>query len=90
MFRQSAHEEWVLPSHYVGAHTAIYIYEIPSWTDAPFPLNSKYKDTDVWNLTYAALCFGNRILKNVFSQVLMFDLIEYENIQYFKLGWRPN
>ena len=35
MFRQSAHEKWVLPSHYVGAHT-VKKYIIPSWTDAPF------------------------------------------------------
>ena len=36
MFRQSAHEEWILPSHYVGAHTVNKLYKIPSWTDAPF------------------------------------------------------
>ena len=151
MFRQSAHEEWILPSHYVGAHTVNKLYKIPSWTDAPlsnipikvqiqryrclklnilsfiyrqsaheewvlpshyvgahtvknyikiqvgltlqlaiFPLKSKYKDTDVWNLTYWILCFGNQLLKNEFCQVLMFDLIVSENILYLKLDWRSN
>ena len=36
MFRQSAYKEWVLPSHYVGAHAVKNIYKIPSWTDGPF------------------------------------------------------
>ena len=36
MFRQLAHEEWVLPSHYVGAHTVRKLYKIPSWTGASF------------------------------------------------------
>ena len=52
---------------------------------AIFPLKSKYKDTDVWNLTYWILCFGNQLLKNEFCQVLMFDLIVYEHILY--LSW---
>ena len=209
MFRQSTHQEWVLPSHYVGAHTVNKLYKIPSWTDAPFtnfpikvkiqryrclkldilgfifrqsaleewvlpslhvwphslgkftlfqvgltiqlaiflskykykntdvwnlsywvyvsaigswrmsfdkqilwssnrnkyikkfkveltlhlaifPLKSKCKDTNVWNLTYWVLCFGNRLLKNEFCQVLMFDFIVFENLQYFKLDWRSN
>ena len=93
MFLQSSHEEWVWPSHYVGVDAIKNTYKIPSWTDAPFnniPIQVKYKDTDVWNLTYAVLCFGNRLLKKEFCQVLMFDLIVYENIQYFKLDWRSN
>ena len=57
---------------------------------AIFPFKFKYKDTNVWNLAYWFLCFGNRLLKNGFCQALMFDLIVYENIQYFKLDWRSN
>ena len=93
MFRQSVHEEWVLPSHYVGAHTVKnYIkFQVGLTLQlAIFPLKSKYKDTDVWNLTYWVLCFGNQLLKNEFCQVLMFDLIVYDNILYLKLDWRSN
>ena len=57
---------------------------------AIFPLKSKYKDTDVWNLTYSVWFFGNRLLKNEFCQVLMFDLVVYDNILYFKLDWQSN
>ena len=93
MFRQSAHEEWILSSHYVGAHTVKnYIkFQIgPTLQVAIFPLKSKYKDTDVWNLTYSVWFFGNRLLKNEFCQVLMFDLVVYDNILYFKLDWQSN
>ena len=123
MFRQSADEEWVLPSHYVGAHTVKYyikfqvgltlhlaifplksIHYVGAHTVkkyikfqvgltlhlAIFPLKSKYKDTDVWNLTYSVWFFGNRLLKNEFCQVLMFDLVVYDNILYFKLDWQSN
>ena len=93
MFRQSAHEEWVLPSHYVGAHTVKnYIkFQVGLTLQlAIFPLKSKYKDTDVWNLTYWVLCFGNQLLKNESCQVLMFDLIVYDNILYLKLDWQSN
>ena len=77
MFRQSAHEEWVLPSHYVGAHTVKYYIKFQVGLTlhlAIFPLKSKYKDTDVWNLTYCFLCFGNRLLKIEFCQFLMLYL----------------
>ena len=93
MFRQLAHKKWVLPSHYVGAHTVKNYIKFQVGLTlhlAIFPLKSKYKDTDVWNLTYCFLCFGNRLLKNEFCQVLMLDLIVYDNILYFKLDWRAN
>ena len=50
MFRQSAHEECVLPSHYVGAHTVKnYIkFQVGLTLQlAIFSLKSKYKNKDV-------------------------------------------
>ena len=93
MFRQSALEEWVLPILNVWPHSLrkYTIFQVGLTIQlAIFLSKYQYKDTDVWNLTYWVWCFGNRLLKNEFCQVLIFDLICYENIQYFKLDWRSN
>ena len=76
--QQSAHEEWVLPSHYVGAHTVKNYIKFQVGLTlhlAIFPFKSKYKDTDVWNLAHFSLCFGNRLMKNEFCQAITLELI---------------
>ena len=64
------------------------LYKIPSWTAAPIsniPIKVQIQRYRCSKLDILFLCFGNRLLKNEFCQFLMFDLIVYENIQYFKL-----
>ena len=93
MFRRSALEEWVLPilNIWPDSLRKYTIFQVGLTIQlAIFLSKYQYKDTDVWNLTYWVWCFGNRLLKNEYCQVLMFDLIFYENIQYFKLDWRSN
>ena len=78
MFRQSALEEWVLPSFNVWPHSLrkYTIFEVGLTIQlAIFFSKYKYKDTDVWNLTYWVLCFGNRLMKNEFCQAITLELI---------------
>ena len=93
MFRQSALEECILPSLNVWPHIPrkYTIFQVGLTLHLVIFLSKyKYKDTDVWNLTYSDLFFGSGFLKNAFCLVLKFDLIFHENIQYFKLDWRSN
>ena len=79
MFRRSALEEWVLPSFNVWPHSLrkYTIFEVGLTIQlAIFFSKYKYKDTDVWNLTYRVLCFGNRLMKNEFCQAITLELIQ--------------
>ena len=83
MFRQSALEECVLPSLNVWPHSLwkYIIFQVGLTIQLPILLSEyKYKDTDVWNLTYWVLFFGSGFLKKAFCLVLMFDLIFHKNI----------
>ena len=55
-----------------------------------FPLQVQIPRYKYLKLSKVCFMFGNRLLKNEFCQVLMFDLTVYENIRYFKLDWRSN
>ena len=78
MFWQSAHEEWVLPSLNVWPHSLwkYTIFQVGLTIQlAIFLSKYKYKDTDVRNLTYWVLCFGNRLTKNECCQAITLELI---------------
>ena len=93
IFRQWVLEECILPSLNVWPHIPrkCTIFQVGLTLHLVIFLSKyKYKDTDVWNLTYSVLFFGSRFLKNAFCLVLMFDLRFHEKIQYFKLDWRSN
>ena len=93
IFRQWVLEECILPSLYVWPRIPrkYTIFQVGLTLHLVIFLSKyKYKDTDVWNLTYSVLFFGSGFLKNAFCLVLKFDLIFHENIQYFKLDWRSN
>ena len=89
MFRQLAHEEWVLPNHYVGADTVKNYIKFQVGLTlhlAIFPFKPKYKDTDVWNLTHCFLCFGNRLMKNEFCQAITVGAHTVKNYIKFQVG----
>ena len=78
IFRQSAHEEWVLPSLNVWPHGLRKYTIFQVWLTiqlAIFLSKYKCKDTDVRNLTYLVLCFGNCLKKNEFWQSITLELI---------------
>ena len=64
------------------------IYKIQSWTNAPFSnisIKVQIQRYRCLKLDILFFMFRQSALEEVFCQVLMFDLIVYDNILYFKL-----
>ena len=89
IFRRLILEECILPSFNVWPHIPRKYTIFQVWLTiqlAIFLSKYKYKDTDVWNLTYWVLCFGNRLMKNVFCRAITLELIPLTNYIKFQVG----